>query len=138
MHVRSPGLEQAFRATRYVILVAPEIVLVPGERSAALARLHADCGVQCSGLVTAWNPRAQRHELHENDTVQARLAAALGAAGWRPRPAVHRAPQGDWDEASFWVAGIGRAALEVLGREFGQVAVLHAGANATPHLCWLD
>jgi hypothetical protein len=94
--------------------------------------------VQCSGLVTAWNPHAQRHELHANDVVQARLAAALAAGGWRTRPAVHRAPQGDWDEASFWVAGIGRAALESLGREFGQVAVLHADGNATPHLCWLD
>jgi len=138
MNTRNPALEQAFRATRYVILVLLEIVLVPGERSAALARLHADHGVQCSGLVTAWNPYAQRREPHENDAAQARLAAALGAGAWRARPAVHRAPQGDWDEPSFWVAGIDRAALEALGRGSGQLAVLHAGANATPHLCWLD
>ncbi len=138
MGARSPALVQAFRATRYVILVAPEIVLVPGERSAALARLHADCGVACSGLVTAWNPQARRREPHENDAAQARLAAALAAGGWRTRPAVHRAPQGDWDEASLWVAGIGREALSALGREHGQLAVLHAGDNATPQLCWLD
>ena len=138
MSARNPSLVQAFRATRYVILLAPEIVMVPGERSAALARLHADLGVQCSGFVTAWNPQAHRHELHDNDVAQARLAQALAAGGWRTRPAVHRAPQGDWDESSFWVPGIDRAALGALGREFGQLAVLHAGSNATPQLCWLD
>jgi len=138
MSPRNPSLEQAFRATRYVILGQPELVLVPGERSGALARLHADCGVQASGLVTAWNPHARRLEPHENDAAQSRLARALAAAGWRTRPAEHRTPQGDWDEPSFWVAGIERAALEALGRQYGQAAVLHAGASATAHLCWLE
>jgi hypothetical protein len=130
-------LESAFRATLYEFdTPAGGARLRIDEPSAALAAVQAALGVECSGLVTGWNPRSGPRPIADNEAVNARLLARLAALGWQAWPARHVAPQREWDELGLFVPGIGLAQLLELGREFDQHAVLHADDHAVPRLVW--
>jgi hypothetical protein len=139
MAARSPLLETAFRATRYELVTPlfPTTVRID-EPSANLAALQRALGVAQSGVVSAWNPRGERRPHHENAAAHARLCACAAAFGLQSWPAWHRAPDAQWDEQGLFIAGIDRVALLALGREFGQHAVLHAGADGRPRLLWCE
>jgi hypothetical protein len=137
MVARSPRLEADYLATRYEF-VGPQgaATLRVNQASAALLALQRALAVSRSGLVSAWNPHSEPRSRTDNDAAHARLLACVTALGCRAWPSWHRAPEPRWDEPGLLLAGIDRESLLALGREFGQHAVLYAGADACPRLLW--
>ena len=130
-------LEKAFRDTAYEFdTPAGGARLRIDEPSAALAAVQAALGVECSGLITAWNPRSGPRSLAENEVENGRLLGQLATLGFDAWPARHVAPQPEWHERGFFVPGIGLAQLLELGREFDQHAVLHSDDHSVPRLAW--
>lgn len=102
-------------------------------------RLSATPGVPCPlfgegvpwAILTAHNPRGVQQAAALNAGAQRRLEARLGGRPWLA--GVNG--EGEWAEASVIVPGLPLAEALRLGREFGQVAVLHGvGQEAT--LVW--
>lgn len=52
----------------------------------------------------------------------------LRESGAEPRPAIGMSPDGSWVEPSWFVAGLPRAVVCSIGREYGQVAVFEVDA----------
>lgn len=132
-------LEAAYRATDYVV-EAPDgaCVLHVDEPSAALAALHARYGAEGSAFVSAWNPGSAPATAAANEAAHRRLLAVLEAGGHRVLEGWGRDPTGTWPaERSVLVLGVGAAAARALAADFGQRALLYAGADAVPRLLWV-
>ena len=130
--------EAAYRATDYVVEAAGgAFTLRIDEPSAALALLHVARGVSHSAYLSAWNPGSVARVVADNEAAHARLLAALAAAGLEGIEGWGRDPGGEWPaERSLLVPGLALPAALALAREFGQNAILHAGADAVPRLVW--
>ncbi|ADY26217.1 hypothetical protein Deipr_1065 [Deinococcus proteolyticus MRP] len=87
------------------------------------------------GIVTAWNPAGQQADSSSNAARQAELERRLRSLG-RPFFPGHNG-EGEWQEPTFIVRGLGPAELAGLGGDFGQAAVLH-GSGTRAALLWLD
>lgn len=131
-------LESAYRATRYrVQLSAGAIDLCIGEPSPALDALLGELGAADWAIVTACNPQSVRSDAAANAAAQARLAAELGAQGYRCLPGCNLAADGSWPaEASFFVVGITPAAAVDIGAACGQNAVVVGERGGAPRLLW--
>ena len=76
------------------------------------------------GFITAWNPGSVPHSDAANETANATLVARLDAIGARRLPAHAFDKNGQWREAGWLVGDVEESLLDLLGREFGQAAVL--------------
>jgi len=102
-------------------------------------RLKSEPGAPCPlfedgapwAILTAHNPDAVQQAATLNDEAQQRLMARLG--GDRTLTGVNG--EGEWAEASVIVFGMSLSEALRLGREFGQVAVLH-GVGQRVDLVW--
>jgi len=106
--------------------------------SPGLAALHAARGAACSALLTAYNPASEARPAAENEAAQRRLVARLAGArvGWVD--ALGADPREQWPaEPSVLALGLDREAAISIAREFGQNALLWAGADAVPRLLLL-
>jgi hypothetical protein len=131
------AIDAAFRLARYrVFAPAGEWRLQPDryspELAVALAR-HA-CREAC--LLTAFNPRAQPADAPVNLAAQAALAERLRALALPCLAGENADPQGGWREPTLLAFGLSRELGLGLACGFGQVAFLHAGANAVPRLVY--
>ncbi|MDE2514706.1 MAG: DUF3293 domain-containing protein [Rhodospirillales bacterium] len=99
----------------------------------AAAMLAALGGARQGGFVSACNPRSRRRPEGWNRRMQAALAARLGR--FRHLPA--SAGDGCWQEAHCLIAAA-PARLGVLGRCFGQSAILVLAQGRAPRLLWLE
>jgi hypothetical protein len=132
-------LEAAYRATEYVV-EAPggAFVLHVDEPSAALAALQGQYGTDRSAFLSAWNPGSVPATATANEAAHRRLLDVLRAGGRRLLEGWGRDPTGAWPaERSVLVLGIDAAAARVLAADFGQRALLCAGADAVPRLVWV-
>jgi len=80
-------------------------------------------------VITAFNPFSERRSLEENQAANRELERILVQGGRIHRPAVNRAPDGDWEEPGFAVEGLTREEARELGRRFGQHAVFEIQGN---------
>lgn len=134
-----PELVAAFRATEYVVHAARPFVLSVDCASAELDALLAAAGRDCAAFVTAWNPRSQPTDEDGNRAAQARLEAELAAAGHPTVAGIGRDPLGQWPgEPSVLVPGLGRDAARLLGRRYGQHAVLWVRRGGPVELLWCE
>jgi len=100
-----------------------------------LQRCHARHGVACSMFITAWNPGSVVQPDAINAAAQLRLRNALLAGGYPLIEGQGEDPDGTWTpEASFLALGVDKAEARQLCREFGQLAVIYADADAIPQL----
>jgi hypothetical protein len=131
-----PQLLAAYRNTDYVVqLPAGEQVLKIGTQAPAFSAVLAAHGCAAAALVTAWNPRSRRVSAAQNAAAQARLVAAIRAAGWPSLPAAARDPAGLWPvEPMRAILGIDRAAAVNLARACEQHALVWVAAGAAPEL----
>ena len=131
-------LEAAYRATDYVVEApAGAFALHVDEPSAALAALHAQYRVQSSAFVSAWNPRSMPASTADNDAAHRRLLGLLQVAGYAVIEGWGRDRRGAWPaERSLLVLGIAAEQAQRLAADFGQNALLYAGADAIPRLLW--
>ncbi len=128
--------ELAFRAARYCIAdLQGEWLLQPDCHSPHLSRLLARSGQHCASLITAFNPSALPCTDEENEQRQAYLRRRVESLGLAFVEGESTAADGSWRESTLLCTGMTLHIALDLGREFGQVAILHSGSDAVPHLC---
>lgn len=108
------------------------------QHSEALAQLLAASGRQCAVFITACNPGSQLQSLAANQAVQARLREELSCHTSQIIEGTSSDPSGAWPaESSLLALGVELDVAEALGRQFGQNALVWAGADAIPRLMLL-
>lgn len=106
-----------------------------GESSDALARLYRDTHTDRAAFLTAFNPGSIRQTDDWNAAAQSKLIHELTARGFVWFKGVGRDPSDQWPaEMSALVLGISAKDACALGDQFGQAAIVWAGADATPQL----
>lgn len=89
------------------------------------------------GIVTAFNP-GQLLALEDNQRRQRRLAGRLAGIGYALLAVNNLADDDAWPvEPSFLLLPADVPAVAALGREFGQLAVVHGASGEPPVLLWL-
>ena len=130
-------LEAAYRAAVYRVVDDPPIDLAIGRSSAAIAALLRWAGVAQAAIVTAHNPRSERASDASNAAADETLRAGLEARGYATRDTVAIDPNGEWpDEPGCLVLGMDEDNARVLGRAFGQNAVVVIDAGGRSRLVW--
>jgi hypothetical protein len=141
----NPSVEEmiaSHRAARYCIEPAggSAVILRVGERSAGLAALYGELGVDSCAFLTASNPLGVPLRDADNAVAMAALCVDVHAMGLALLPGVSR----DGDPASGWpgeesvaVLGISRDAACRLGNRYQQNAIVWAGSDAVPELVLL-
>lgn len=100
-----------------------------------LAAVMVARGTATACFLTAWNPESVPRTEAENQADQTRLKARLEALGLTWLSAEGRDPDGGWDaEPSLVALGLAFDQACDLADEFGQNAVLFAGADGTMRL----
>lgn len=136
--MRTPELDAAFRATRYLVdSAAGTFDLRIGVVNRAFDDFLRGQGVSCWGLVTAHNPGGVRCD-EQNAARQRDLLCRLKSLQWRWLPACHVADDGRWPvEPSVLILQVGEAELGALASDFSQAAVVCGEVGFPPHLVWL-
>ena len=116
-------------------------ILRVDQYSQPLSQLFTVSGHRCAAFITACNPFGVRQNPEVNEAACARLRNRLVQYVSRPDQIIEGAgsdPSGDWPpEESFLVLGLDLKTSRVLGEEFGQNAIVWAGADAVPRLILL-
>lgn len=117
---------------------AAAISLRIDQHSEALAQLLAGSGRQCAVFITACNPGSQPHSPAANQAAQARLREELNRHAEQVIEGSSSDPSGAWPaEPSLLALGVELDVAQALGRQFGQNALVWAGADAIPRLILL-
>lgn len=142
-------LVAAYRSTEY--RVGPpaglgkgssgEFILRIDQYSKPLSRLFTALGHQCAVFITACNPFSLPQSPEVNLAACARLRDELICHTSHPGLIIEgegRDPSKAWaGEKSFLALGLNLEISRILGRDFGQNAVVWAGADAIPRLILL-
>lgn len=106
--------------------------------SASLAQLLAVSGRQCAVFITACNPGSQPQSPAANQVAHAHLREELSRHANQIIEGASSDPSGAWPaEPSLLALGVELDVAKALGRQFGQNAVVWAGADAIPRLILL-
>lgn len=133
-----PGLTEAYRATRYRVLLPPAFDMRVDAYSPALEAVMGSAGVQAAAFVTAWNPRGEPQGLVLNRERQDRLRFELRSVGLRFIEGFGaHAENEDEGEESLLVLGLDRPAACALGRRHQQNAIVWSDDDAVPRLLLL-
>jgi Protein of unknown function (DUF3293) len=129
-----PELLEAYKLTVYTIAGSEgSLTLHVGQHSEWLARELGNHNASCAAFVTAYNPGS---ELQPDTSNRLRNAEMLRMVQDRPFLVVDAiAPDGRWPvEKGYLVFGLEKERALHIGRAFGQVAILWAGADAVPEV----
>ena len=133
-------LLDAYLSAEYRVEEVPvPFALRVGCGSEALRALHVTCGVSCSAFLTAYNPGSRPQSEAWNRAAQDRMEADLAREGFALRRGVGLDPSGEWPgEASVLALGVPREAAELIGRRYGQNAVVWSDVGGIPELLVLS
>jgi hypothetical protein len=136
-----PAAPSASRGEEAAPVPDRAFVLHIDEYSQPLSRLFTASGYRCAAFITASNPFSVPHGVEENLAACARFRDELLRRSCRPEQILDgegRDPTGAWPgERSFLVLGLDLETSMLLGREFGQNALVWAGEDAIPRLVLL-
>jgi len=133
MRPATPELIAAYEKALYVVFGEPELVIRIGEPSPHLDELLEAEGAATAAYITAANPRGEATTPWKNEIANAALVQSLAA--YSCFEGEGRDPQGRWTpERSALVVGISRADAEVVGRAFGQNAIVFVEKGRAPEL----
>jgi len=136
MRPATTELIAAYEKALYVVFGEPELVIRIGEPNPDLDELLEAEGAATAAYITAANPRGEAASRWKNEIANAALVQSL--AGYRCFEGEGRDPQGRWKpERSVLVAGISRADAEIVGRAFGQNAIVFVEKGRAPELVML-
>lgn len=132
----------AYRSANYRAGTGKDaITLRVDQYSEPLSRLLAESGHRCAAFITACNPFGALENLEANMKACADLRDRLERYVAQPDQIIEGMgidSSGAWPpEKSFLVLGLDLETSRTLGREFGQNAVVWAGADAIPLLILL-
>ena len=130
----SKELIRAYEEADYIVFGDADLVLKIGEPSARLDELLESEQSRTAAFITAANPRSERKSPKENAAALALLDQVIAAAGYPWRGGEGREPDGSWREPSRLVIGIYRENAAVLGRLFGQNAIVFMEKGRAPEL----
>jgi hypothetical protein len=122
----APELLAAYERTDYAVFGEPELVLHIGVRNPDLDELLEAEGASTAAFITAANPGGRRRGAWENEIANAALVESQTKAGFSCFEGEGRSPDGSWTEKSVLVVGISREDAEIVGRAFGQNAIVFA------------
>jgi hypothetical protein len=133
------GLIASYRAADYRAgSDSAAIILRIDQYSESLAQLLAASGRQCAVFITACNPGSQPQSRVTNRAADARLRAELSRHTDQIIEGASSDPSGIWPaEPSLLALGVELDVAQALGRQFGQNAIVWAGADAIPRLMLL-
>lgn len=95
-------------------------------------------GVKTYAFITAWNPASRILPESENILRNNDLEAGLQKVSSIVLPARHISIAGNWPpEASFWASDISDEHAVLLGKKYGQNAIVQWKAGGVPELWWL-
>ena len=121
-------LDAEYRATTYRVYGPPggtPIDLRVGEVSARLDKLLAGYAIERWAFISAWNPASRSLPEEVNNTRHAELLQLVRERGWRFYEGSGIPSNSDWKpEKSVLVLGISREDPVILGKRFGQNAVV--------------
>jgi hypothetical protein len=115
-------LIDSYLATEYWIFTTPPFCIKVQEENSSLFDFLKSNKYQSWAFITAWNPYSQEKNLEENTHQNLLLKKEIIEHSFDYYLAEGRL--GDWMEKSFFVLGISRDEVVLLGKEFGQNAVL--------------
>ena len=131
----APELIDAYENADYVVFTDPELVLRIGEPSPRLDALLEAEGATAAAYITAANPRGELKTEAENESAGAALDELLARSGYPRYAGEGRDPERRRAaEPSVLVIGIYRANAQVLGRIFGQNAIVFVEKGKAPEL----
>lgn len=130
-------LDTAYRETEYWVATKPPICVMIGVENPAMRELHRACGVNCSTLITAHNPKSEQQSNLINQQAQAELTRALEKDGYPKVLASGQHPDGGWPAEEGWlVLGMDEIEASRWAKQFEQLAVVWIDAQGMPHLRW--
>jgi hypothetical protein len=125
----------AYRNAEYAVFTDDPFVLRVGERSDRLDAMLEDAGVETAAFVTAANPAGMPADARDNALSTEALLNAQREAGYACLSGAGRDPLGAWPaEPSVLVLGISRREAEILGRSYGQNAIVFFEKGAAAEL----
>ena len=114
------------------------IMLRIDQYSESLSQLLATSGQQCAVVITACNPRSRPQSPAANRAADAHLREELRRHTDQVIEGTGSDPSGAWlPEQSLLALGVDLATAQTLGEQFGQNAIVWAGADAIPRLILL-
>lgn len=122
-----PLLDTEYRATTFRVYVPEDapIDLHVGEPSVRTDLLLARHGVEAWAFVTAWNPGSRSLPAEVNNARHTELLQVVREHGWRFFEGIGIPSNSDWEpERSVLALGVSRSDAAILGKRFGQNAVL--------------
>lgn len=132
----APPLLQAYLETRYR---AGDLLLQVGQENEPLRTTHGLYGVASSVFITAWNPYSQTLAEEDNRKAQEELRRVVRDHSWESLEGYGQHPSNGWPvEPSLLVFGPDLEEARLLGRQFGQNAVVWTGESAVPRLVLLE
>lgn len=137
---KTSELEAAYRATTYrVFLPGGSCELRIGQPCETLRCWLETADCTEFALITAHNPGGQRADEAINAERQSQLECELLEGNYEPYAAQHEADAEGWpSEESCFVPDISREDACALAADYGQNAVVCGGAEAVPHLVWIE
>jgi len=137
---KTSELEAAYRATTYrVYLPGGCADLRIDQANAVLKRWLEKTGCESFAIVTAHNPGSQVIAAEENAERQSQLECDLLEGNYEPYAGENRPDDGGGPvEDSCFIPDITREDACALAGIFGQNAVVCGGADAVPHLVWIE
>jgi len=132
-------LLRAYRETDYRAGEgADAITLRIDQHSDALSRLYDDSSHRCALYITAYNPCSETLSLEDNLAANAQLRAELFGLTHYVIEGAGAHLSGTWpEEKSFLALGVSLETATMLGRKFGQNAVVWVGEDLIPRLILL-
>lgn len=125
----------AYLQTEYWVHAESPFMLQIDHESEALKALYRDFEVRSAAFITACNPWSRPLSETENRERQSQLESKLADSGFPTIPGVGQDPTGDWPgEASYLILGIDHDAALLLGKKYGQNAIVWCDSDACPKL----
>jgi hypothetical protein len=138
METPSPELLEAYRRTKFIVDQPDgETIIRHGERNADVDKILSEHAVRSGTFITAHNPHSQRLSQSENDNRHRALKADIEKQGF-PYLTGRGVGADDWPtEESLFVLGVRRDLASMLGRKYGQLAIVwvEMGRDAEVVLC---
>ncbi len=134
----APSLDNVFRATAYRVETGEGVFeLRIGKTHPEFDGYLLRHGIDCWGLVTAYNPGGVRHD-GDNPVEHRRLLAMIGKRGWFHCPASHHADDGNWPvEQGIMLMQVSEREICQLAADFSQSACVCGKIGGEARLIWV-
>lgn len=136
--VLDSALIQAYLETDYHVSTPAPFIIRIGERCEPLIEMHGQHGVDCSALITSWNP----YGVDVGEAINQKRLSTLEEESLRLAKRVFdgfgKHPANSWPaEPSFLILGLSLEEAKELGIRHEQNAIVWTGTDGMPELVLL-